>query len=186
MLCCQRWTRGAGVEVPSTTRVEFEHRRPPRCRAPARPRRDDRGWNWWRRRDRGVVALLVALCSGGGANSLSPQGDTSLSTSDNAGQALEEPLGAEDDPNRAEAELASIVLDNSQIFWSEVFAENDLTYQDAHLVLFDSATPTACGQGDAGMGPFYCSLDQSAYLDLTFWRVLESQFGATATSLRRT
>ncbi len=128
-----------------------------------------------------IVALAVAFCGGGGADlaSLSPGGETTLSTSADAGQTLEEPLGEDADPNRAEAELASVVLDNSQLFWAEVFAENGLEYQDATLVLFDSATPTACGQGDAGMGPFYCSADTNAYIDLTFWRELETRFGAS-------
>ncbi len=121
------------------------------------------------------------MCSGGGGGAFSPGGDApSLSGgSTGAGTTLEEPLGAEDDPLRDEAELASVVLDNAQVFWTEVFAENDLNYRRATLVLFDSATPTGCGQGDAGMGPFYCSLDDRIYIDLTFWNELERRFGAS-------
>ena len=128
----------------------------------------------------GVVALLVALCSGGGGlNGLSPNSDVSLGSASDAGTTLEAPLGEEDDPLRAEAELASVVLDNTQIFWAEVFEENGLQYTDATLVLFDGLTPTGCGQGDAGMGPFYCSLDNTAYIDLTFWDELSRRFGAS-------
>ncbi len=126
----------------------------------------------------GLVVLLVAFCGGGGLESLSPVGDASLSGTRDAGQTLEAPLGAEDDPQRAEAELASVVLDNSQLFWQEVFSANELTYRDARLVLYDGATPTACGQGQAGMGPFYCPLDETAYIDLTFWDELARRFGA--------
>jgi predicted metalloprotease len=127
-----------------------------------------------------IIVLVVAFCAGGGANSLSPGGGTpSLSGGDAAGQTLEAPIGAEEDPLRDEAELASVVLDNNQFFWSEVFTENDLVYQEAKLVLFSGATPTGCGEGDAGMGPFYCSADDTAYIDLTFWSELANRFGAT-------
>lgn len=128
-----------------------------------------------------IIALLVAMCAGGGGGALSPGGQTpNLSGgSTDAGQTLEAPLGEDEDPNRDELEIASVVLDNAQLFWGEVFAENDLNYTDATMVVYDQATPTGCGQGDAGMGPFYCSLDNSIYLDLTFWSVLERQFGAS-------
>lgn len=127
----------------------------------------------------GIVALLVAFCGGGGGlANLSPGTDVTLGSADNAGTTLEAPLGEESDPNRDEAELASVVMENAQDFWTVVFEENGLVYERAKLVLFDSLTPTGCGQGDAGMGPFYCSLDNKAYLDLTFWAQLESQFGA--------
>lgn len=126
----------------------------------------------------GLVVLLLAFCGGGGLESLSPTGDTSLSGTRDAGRTLEAPLGAEEDPQRDAAELASVVLDNSQLFWAEVFAANELEYRDARLVLYDGATPTACGQGESGMGPFYCSLDETAYIDLSFWDELRRRFGA--------
>lgn len=127
----------------------------------------------------GIIALLVAFCGGGGLSNLSPGTDVSLGGANNAGSTLEVPLGAEADPNRDEALLAGVVMENAQDFWTVVFEENGLVYERAVLVLYDSLTPTACGQGDAGMGPFYCSLDNKAYLDLTFWAQLESQFGAS-------
>jgi predicted metalloprotease len=48
----------------------------------------------------------------------------------------------------------------------------------ADVVLYDGATGTACGTGQAAMGPFYCPSDQKVYLDLTFWRELETSYGA--------
>lgn len=48
----------------------------------------------------------------------------------------------------------------------------------AGIVLYDGATPTGCGAGQAAMGPFYCPNDQKVYLDLSFWRELETKYGA--------
>jgi uncharacterized protein len=45
-------------------------------------------------------------------------------------------------------------------------------------VMFNQMTPSACGMGQAAMGPFYCPLDQKVYLDLSFFQELDQKFGA--------
>ena len=52
------------------------------------------------------------------------------------------------------------------------------SYQPPKLVLFSGSWPTACGQGQAAMGPFYCPNDQKVYIDLRFYKVLEQKLGA--------
>jgi predicted metalloprotease len=134
-----------------------------------------------------VVTLLLAMCGGGSGlpgsgldlSAISEQLESVTGTGLGSGEPLDAPLDAASDPDRAEAELASVVLDNSQGFWSAMFAANNLTYRDATLVLFRGATTTGCGQGSASTGPFYCPLDEKIYIDLSFWDELESRFGAT-------
>jgi hypothetical protein len=46
------------------------------------------------------------------------------------------------------------------------------------LVLYRGATPTACGGGQAAMGPFYCPADQRVYLDLSFFDEMAQRFHA--------
>ena len=46
------------------------------------------------------------------------------------------------------------------------------------MVLYTDGTQTACGQGSAAMGPFYCSGDQKLYIDLSFFTTMKQQLGA--------
>ena len=53
-----------------------------------------------------------------------------------------------------------------------------MTYQEPRLVLFRGTTATACGTGQAAMGPFYCPGDQKVYIDLAFYETLKTRLGA--------
>jgi predicted metalloprotease len=64
------------------------------------------------------------------------------------------------------------VLADTEKTWDTVFQQLGRLYQHPTLVLFTGATPTACGTGQAAMGPFYCPLDQSVYIDLAFYQQL--------------
>ena len=63
-------------------------------------------------------------------------------------------------------------------FWSSTFQGLGKAYPHPLLVLYDRATPTGCGTGQAAMGPFYCPEDQKVYLDLQFYQELATRFGA--------
>ena len=80
-----------------------------------------------------------------------------------------------DDPM---AKFVSTVLADTEDVWKAVFTAGGATYTEPKLVLFRGATPTACGQGQAAMGPFYCPSDQKVYIDLGFYETLKSRLGA--------
>jgi predicted metalloprotease len=80
-----------------------------------------------------------------------------------------------DDP---QAEFVSVVLKDTEMTWGRIFDENRQTYEAPVLVLFTNATQSACGQGQAAMGPFYCASDRKVYLDLSFFKELDERFGA--------
>src|SRR3546814_18557004 len=54
----------------------------------------------------------------------------------------------------------------------------DTPYREPTLVLFSDQVRSACGMAGAAMGPFYCPADQRVYIDLGFYRELQSRFGA--------
>ena len=70
------------------------------------------------------------------------------------------------------------VLGSNDDLWTEVFAEGGLEYTPARLVLFRDRTESACGGADARVGPHYCPLDETIYLDESFFDELQSRFGA--------
>ena len=52
-------------------------------------------------------------------------------------------------------------------------------YTPPTTVLYEQGTQTGCGFGQSAMGPFYCPADQKVYLDLGFWREMETKLGAS-------
>ena len=76
------------------------------------------------------------------------------------------------------AAFVSTVLADTEDVWKDVFTKGGRTYQEPRLVLFRGATQTACGQGQAAMGPFYCPGDQKVYIDLGFYETLKNKLGA--------
>ncbi len=58
-------------------------------------------------------------------------------------------------------------------------------YTPPRVVLYEQGTGTGCGFGQSAMGPFYCPADQSVYLDLGFWRDMETQLGASGAEFAR-
>ena len=73
------------------------------------------------------------------------------------------------------SELAGVTLAQTEETWGKLFGGN---YPPPTMVMFSGQTPSACGTGQAAMGPFYCPLDQKVYLDLSFFQELEQKFGA--------
>ncbi len=58
-------------------------------------------------------------------------------------------------------------------------------YQPPTVILYEQGTQTGCGYGQSAMGPFYCPTDQRVYLDLSFWRQMETELGASAADFAR-
>ncbi len=89
------------------------------------------------------------------------------------GRQVEEPAG-EEGPRRFVAQVLATTEDS----WSAIFQRNGQRYQPPNLVLYSGVTQTACGMGQAAMGPFYCPADRKVYLDMSFFRDMERKLGA--------
>ena len=76
--------------------------------------------------------------------------------------------------------IRMLTVENEQT-WEKIFAENSMQYRPAKVIMFSGVTQSGCGTAQAAMGPFYCPNDESVYMDLSFFKELESRFGAQVT-----
>lgn len=78
-------------------------------------------------------------------------------------------------------EFVSMVTAETEQTWGKIFQENNMQYSAPKVVMFESATQSGCGPAQSAMGPFYCPADQTVYMDMSFFKELESRFGAKVT-----
>lgn len=84
-------------------------------------------------------------------------------------------------PTAEEEELAvfaSQILAGTEDVWSAIFKQSGRTYKAPKLVLFTNRVQSGCGGATASTGPFYCSADQTVYIDLSFFTTMKRQIGA--------
>jgi uncharacterized protein len=82
------------------------------------------------------------------------------------------------DSNDPKVKFVSKVLWSTEQVWQTLFSGAGQQYTPPNLEVFSGATQTACGQGQAAMGPFYCPADQKVYIDLSFYQELQERFKA--------
>lgn len=117
----------------------------------------------------GVVALV------GGVLLLQTQG-VDLLAMVNGGPAIGPAQITEEDQEAYD--FSTVILAETEKTWSDIFAEGGARYEPTVLVVYNYSTPTACGQGSAAAGPFYCPGDRKVYLDTSFFTELSQRFGA--------
>jgi uncharacterized protein len=88
------------------------------------------------------------------------------------------PVDPATDPDAMLKQEIGRVLAINERTWTALFQQMGGQYQKPKLVLFSGSTRTACGAGQAAMGPFYCPGDQNVYLDMDFFREMERRFKA--------
>lgn len=123
----------------------------------------------------GVLSLVFhqnffALLSGSGSGTgsgVAPSG------------AMHAPDTQSDQQEKPEYEFVKFVLNDVQINWDTTLqAQTGIPYHHAKLVLYRDAFPSACGEAQTAVGPFYCPGDEKVYLDLGFFNELAQRFGA--------
>ncbi|HVF83785.1 MAG TPA: neutral zinc metallopeptidase [Sphingomicrobium sp.] len=120
----------------------------------------------------GILILLLGYCAlsslGGGGSILGGGGSTTQQ-----GPAGQSRLAPET------ASFLQAVLSNTDTVWTDFFRRSGTTYREPELVAYTGGTQTACGTGQAAMGPFYCPGDQRIYIDPAFFNEMQTRFGAS-------
>lgn len=112
----------------------------------------------------GLGSILGGLLGGGGM----PMATEQTEQTEYVGSAEEEEL----------ATFSRKILAGTEDVWSTIFQQMGRTYQAPKLVLFTGAVQSGCGGASSSTGPFYCSADQTVYIDLSFFMNMKRQIGA--------
>ena len=81
--------------------------------------------------------------------------------------------------DQALAEFASQVLAGTEDVWTAEFRRQGWgEYVCPKMVLFTGSVSSGCGNATSQTGPFYCSADQTVYIDLDFFKEMGTTIGA--------
>ncbi len=138
----------------------------------------------------GVLSLLFhqnlfSVFSGGGSPDAGPaSGPVTGPTTNAPYRSPVSPGGgegnsAQDAQERPEYQFIRFVLNDVQSTWDKILPQQtNHAYRHAKLLLYRGEYPSACGEAQIAIGPFYCPGDQKVYLDLGFMNELKTRFGA--------
>ena len=87
----------------------------------------------------------------------------------------------EQDYSEVDVELMTFckrILAGTEDVWDREFKKMGRTYQPPKMVIFSDAVSSGCGNATSASGPFYCSADETVYLDLEFFKSMKKQIGA--------
>ncbi len=86
----------------------------------------------------------------------------------------------ETEEDRQLADFCSVILAGTEDVWSKIFKEKGWgDYRPPKMVLFHGAVQSGCGNATSQVGPFYCSADQTVYLDLDFLKDMQNTIGGS-------
>jgi hypothetical protein len=123
-----------------------------------------------------VIVYLLFLKGGGGGGFDVPDPTSSFPQVPQTGTGGGSIPGSPNENKKVD--FVSFILDDAQGFWRQQFDAAGRPYQRAKLVLFRNQVSSGCGLASSATGPFYCPLDQKAYIDLGFFDELSSRFQA--------
>ena len=123
-----------------------------------------------------IIVVAMTLFSGGGVGDI---------LSNVLGSGAMSPQYASDtyQPTEEDERLAvfvSQVLAGTEDVWTREFRRQGWgEYECPKLVMFSGSVNSGCGHATAQTGPFYCSADRTVYIDLDFFKDMQSDIGAS-------
>ncbi|MFC3859242.1 neutral zinc metallopeptidase [Deinococcus antarcticus] len=121
----------------------------------------------------GLILALIAMFFGidpgvitGGGGSVTPQ------------QTQTQPQTQANDKS---FQFVDKILGSNDQVWSGIFQQAGREFQKPRLVLYSGGTQTGCGTANSAVGPFYCPLDSTIYLDTSFFSTMQSRLGGGGT-----
>ena len=119
-----------------------------------------------------LIYLLISFLGGDPSAVMEQMGST---------QAQTEYVDDGTDYSQVDQELMTFckrILAGTEDVWTKEFAKMGRTYNAPKMVIFSDAVNSGCGNATSASGPFYCSADETVYLDLEFFKSMKKQIGA--------
>ena len=123
-----------------------------------------------------IIVAVVTLLSGGGVGDIftNVMGSGALNGGMEQGSEY-----VETDQDAYLADFTSKILAGTEDVWTQEVRKNGWgEYECPKLVLFHGAVSSGCGQATSQTGPFYCSADETVYIDLDFFKEMKQTIGA--------
>ena len=120
----------------------------------------------------GLIIYLIVSLMGGDASAVMEQMQQ---------QGASTEYVDEKDYSEVDVELMTFckrILAGTEDVWDREFKKMGRTYQPPKMVIFSDAVSSGCGNATSASGPFYCSADETVYLDLEFFKSMKKQIGA--------
>ena len=120
----------------------------------------------------GIIIYLIISLMGGDASAVMEQMQQ---------QGASTEYVDEKDYSEVDVELMTFckrILAGTEDVWTKEFQKMGRTYHAPKMVIFSDAVNSGCGNATSASGPFYCSADQTVYLDLEFFKSMKKQIGA--------
>lgn len=119
-----------------------------------------------------IIYLLISFLGGDPSAVMEQMGGTQTQT---------EYVDDGNDYSQVDQELMTFckrILAGTEDVWTKEFAKMGRTYNAPKMVIFSDAVSSGCGNATSASGPFYCSADETVYLDLEFFKSMKKQIGA--------
>ena len=123
----------------------------------------------------GIILIAAFVLLSGGSTTDVLEAILGQASQQQQSQQSDQPF---EDPNNYQT-FAAKVLGSTDEAMTNAFQSIGKEYSTPKLVLFRGITQTGCGTADSSIGPFYCPIDQTIYLDETFFDQIRSQLDAT-------
>lgn len=123
-----------------------------------------------------IIIAVMTLLNGGGVGDIVQNVVNQGSISLGGDMQPEQQLTAED---QRLFDLASKVLAGTEDVWTQEFRRQGWgEYECPKMVVYSGAVNSGCGHATSQVGPFYCSADETVYIDLDFFKDMERNIGA--------
>lgn len=131
-----------------------------------------------------LVIALVAIFLGVDPQAIIPatQGGYDSSYTSQAAAELQERIDACENADTAEANrdpicrIVATTISLDTVWADQLPKQLNTQYRRPNTKIFQDAIETGCGYATSAVGPFYCSADNTAYFDLSFFSTLANTF----------